>query len=878
MSSENKKYSGYSADPKARFLELGRRLFLVDYSKPSAAKTLSTLAGGGDFDSFLLLAETPDTARAYARVLSSALGEIHVVDSVRGIDELIGETNRQSFNLTQIAPTVKVKHKNLIVSRTDVYGADVFGRRLCADTTKAGCFLAEYSGAFTFLDLLSEAGYEFVAVDGIYDILSFLPEGENYKSGEYDRIDFLGKNYFTHYSRSFAKLRRLTTRAKGCVAISDVVAVSEAVELYAVLELLFSEFSVIDVREQLKPVVKSFSMDGLYGYDGACESIYNAISYGRDEDGILSGVLQRTKGSAQRIPSDISAMRDYLTVAIDYMSVEELFLSLMNAEKKDGKYPSVESVLENMNWNSDDLSECFAKMFFANKIKGEYESIVSSAQLYELSKEELTRVYALFEKYGVYHYISNEPERIRFVRIKRDDSGFEYFTRRYAKSDVEDDLCYSVIGDGTPEVIKCIALERLADGRDASIGFSSPAIIVSSTPSAEEKIKASFKDYASVPASELTAGAKSVSVMSYEEFRRMPDVLKLGSVVFFDIDPDIVKTKLMVAKALAMTSGSVVMLATYANVSGMLADSWQQVIEHDEPVVPFEISEIHVKSEKTDRYPDIVNELGDIYDKLNATVTLGSPAHVKALPEKINGFIINYGNMATFSPELAVHDLEYAARLGESFNGVFSNTVSVGGNGESIFVAPREYVAPVKGNAQPTEAQASTYNGAFFNVCAAMLRHDCDYRNKNCADCVEYKKFMVNEYASLKKYLGEFFVLADKYASSIAKLRYEIELDDIIFSGHEEDNTDLTQREVEDYAKVVAKALEVLEAYSVKHPNFFHTEYGEVLAIRETVYQIYRKILRKYYKMTMIIFGNSTDLAKQALECCREAIAAHLES
>ena len=879
MSSENKKYSGYSADVKARFLELGRRLFLVDYSKPSAAKTLRDLAGGGEYSSFLLLAETPDVARAYANVLSPSLGEMHVVDSVSEIEKMLGDINRQVIALSDFAPSLKTKYKNLIVSRTDVYGADVFGRRLCADITKAGCFLAEYSGSFTFLDLLGEAGYEFVAVDGVYDILEFLPEGGEYKNGEYDRIDFLGKNYFSHYTRSFSKLCRVTSRASACVAISDVVAVSEAVELYAVLELLFSKQSMLKTREALKPIVKSFSMDGLYGYDGACESIYNAISYGRDADSILSGVLQRTKGCKQRVPGDISAMRDYLTVAIDYMSVEDLFLSLMNAEIRDGKYPAVESVLENMNWNSDDLAMCFAKMFFSNEMKGEYESSISVPYLYDMTKEELTRVYALFEKYGVYHYLDVVPDRVRMVRIKRDNSGFEYFARRYAKCDVEDSLCYSVLGDGTDDVFKCVALERLADGRDSALGFKFPAIIVSSTPTATENIKAAFKGCSySEKICDLSGGSNSYTIVDYATFRRMPDDVKLGSVVFYDFDADIVKTKLMVAKALSLTSGAVVLLTTYGDLGGTLADNWQAVIEHEEPVVPFEISEINIKTGAAEKYPDVVARINGIYKMLYSTVTLGSPANVKSLPEIINQLVIDLGNSATFVPELAALDIEYAARMGESYNAVFENTASVGSSGESICVYPREYIAPTKGGKAEDAREASTYAGAFFNVCTAMLRHDCDYRSKNCADCAEYKKFVTNEYAVLKRSLGEFFTLADKYAKAISKLRYEIELDDIIFSEHEEDNKDLTKEEVEGYATAVTKALEVLEAYASKSERFFHTEYNEVLAIREAVYQIYRKVLRKYYKAMMIIFSNSTDLAKQVLDGAREAISAHLEA
>ena len=109
MSSENKKYSGYSADIKARFLELGRRLFLVDYSKPSAAKALIELVKGGEYDSFLLLAEDPSVARAYGRVLSGTLGDIRIVDSSEEIDKLLTGINRNSSSLSEQARSIKNK-------------------------------------------------------------------------------------------------------------------------------------------------------------------------------------------------------------------------------------------------------------------------------------------------------------------------------------------------------------------------------------------------------------------------------------------------------------------------------------------------------------------------------------------------------------------------------------------------------------------------------------------------------------------------------------------------------------------------------------------------------------------------------------------------
>ena len=216
--------------------------------------------------------------------------------------------------------------------------------------------------------------------------------------------------------------------------------------------------------------------------------------------------------------------------------------------------------------------------------------------------------------------------------------------------------------------------------------------------------------------------------------------------------------------------------------------------------------------------------------------------------------------------------------LGEHFNGIFANTSSVGGNGEAIFIAPREHITPVKGQEKAEEPEVKTYEGAFFNVCSKMLLHTCDVTCNNCADCADYKQFIRNEYGALKKHLGDFFTTAKKYSIEIAELRKKMSEDGILFNGHDEGAFDLTKDEVEAYAKTVTKALEVIAAYQAKRPLLFHTEYAEVACIRETVYQMYRRVLRKYYKALMIIFNNATDLAKQALECAREAVTAHLES
>ena len=893
MSSENKTYSGYSTDVKAKFAELGGRLFLVDYSKKSAAESLSALIGGGSYSSFLMIVETPSVARGYAKMLASRLGEVKVVDSAKEIESTLGSVNKSVKALTSYASTFGNNYKNLIVSRIDEEGNDVFGKRLCDDDTKAGVFSGEYSGTFTYLDLIAEVGYEFVAIDGIYDILEFIPEPEQtqdmiggnenvYAPGKYDRIDFLGKNYYAPVSRSFSKLRHVTTRAKGCVAISDVVAVSDGVELYATLNLLTANTSVIDLRNKVKPAVDSAS-GGMGGYDDACDVIYSNILGGKDDDGVVSDLIQKTNALGRYIQSDIESMKRYLSTALSYMSMEEIFLGVIDAEmKKRGgtAVPSVNDIIEGMLNYQDTTSNYFVDILFRDSVKLEYEASLSRPLLYELSTEELTRVYALFKKYGAYHYVDTLPERIKILRIKRDNSAFEYFARRFSKNDIDDELCYTVLGDATDNVFKCVELSRLADGRDSGLGFSSPAVIVTDNLAAKDIIKQAMTGYTySDNLSSLAAGGnKTYTVVTFEQWRQEPVSEKLGSVIFFDIDPAVVRLKILIAKAAVSSTGSIFILTSYGNMGGALADKWQSVIEFEEPVIPFEIAEVSLHHGIASSYPEVVGRINGVYEQLYRLVTYGDDSDLEALPDSINGIIESCSTDPTFPATLASFEIDYAARLGEDFNGVFANTSSVGGNGEAIFIAPREHITTVKGKAAAEEPEIKTYDGAFFNVCSKILLHDCDATHNNCADCAEYKKFIRNGYEALTKHLGGFFTAAKKYSLEIAELRKKMSEDGIIFNGHDEGAFDLTKDEVDDYARTVTRAVEVIAAYQSKREMFFHTEYAEIACIREAVYQMYRKVLRKYYKALMIIFNNATDLAKKALDSARDAVTAQLES
>jgi len=336
----------------------------------------------------------------------------------------------------------------------------------------------------------------------------------------------------------------------------------------------------------------------------------------------------------------------------------------------------------------------------------------------------------------------------------------------------------------------------------------------------------------------------------------------------------VVLAKRLIAKAQEVTKGKVFLLASYGNMDGVLADEWQVELKADDRMLPFASSEISLKHGARYDYADVVDRIDRIYGDLLVTVTNGTQERVKELPGAINNLLVSFATRATFDPEMMALDLEYTAKLGKYFDGVFRNTASVGNHGEHFVVRATDY-APAVGGKVPVPKTLGESVGVFFNTCAKMLRHECDIIHNNCADCADYQKFLANRFDELESSMKEFFEMADHYVAKARDLRYQIQHDDIIIGhGDDEDDVGLSAELIKSHQTAAVNALRQLQGRQAGASKVFHAEYSHVLAIREAVYQVLRKVLRKYYKAVMMVFADSTALAKSGLVGAREAVRA----
>ena len=270
-----------------------------------------------------------------------------------------------------------------------------------------------------------------------------------------------------------------------------------------------------------------------------------------------------------------------------------------------------------------------------------------------------------------------------------------------------------------------------------------------------------------------------------------------------------------------------------------------------------------------------LTRINTVYTVLSETVTYSRSNKIKEVSAEINSLISELGKTATFTPELMEFDIEHAARLGKYYTEVFRNTSSVGSDGDSVFAFAKDYDPKGKcGLGEASEAQ----NCIFFNVCAKMLRRDCDVNCNDCRDCADYKKFLKNDFSVLEDSIARYIQLSKQYITKLSDLKYEIKSDDIIFTQYDDDSKELSVNDISAHEFVLKGAIDNLKLQKADKEFTFHSDYKDVLGIREAVYQLYRKVLRKYFKSVMLIFAESTDMAKKKLIRFRDAVAVSNES
>jgi len=846
-----------------RFNEFGGRLFLVDYSAADAVWVLKKLVGESS-GSFLMITDDPASASELKPLLEQTLGDTAVIDSYDAFCEVIGLSSPDSVrSIANAVSGLKNRKKNLIVTARDKNGAPVLNRSLCKNMGVGGTYGSGSISDYCVSDALAECGYDFAAVNNVYSIFTLISEereaDEERTPGAYDLLTFYSKSYYSPSDASYKRLKSLLSASPKRVVISDLLAKDSIAELYAVMDMLYSTLSLAEARQS----VRNISSD----YDEDCHRIYNDISYNVGDENITSTCLHRAHELPCKTPSDTYRMTDFIRNSIDFMSEEEIFLSVMESVVRrvySGRYPSAETVSEYLEQDMYNIADVFCDVFFGSTIKGELESVISTPVTREMKREEMAAVFEVFNKYGVYHALSGlESEKLDILRNRRDCSGFEYFVRRRSPY-IKSDGAYSIIRPAGDLYYACLQVERLALSPEPF----APALIIAN----EENIQAvtdMLRDMlggynvTNDPSELLSTGNEStVAVVGNIAAMKSPSPYKLTSAVIVDPTYKMVGLKLLINKLIGLCSGKVSLICHYGDMSGHVIDKWESALLEKSEAVYLDALSVILKEGFEFDYETVIAELESFYKILSRLVRDGHFDMVDSFTESYNRLLRNYTYEISKDPAQMRPDVEFLGRLGRYFDRVFINTASVGDNGEVKSTVAIDYETPDDGKTINEIKLESQERVLLFNTCAKMLRHECDQKDHGCADCDNYEHFVQNSFDELKESVSTFFERAIGYSELKQDINADTDNGDI-YNDDAEEKT-YSDEEILEFKQKAEDCIEAIGLASLNFPALFEVDHAVVVELRTAVYNTYKDTLRKYYGTLRDIFYRATDRALEA--------------
>ncbi len=863
MSTNNTKAGEYSADVMSRFRDSDGKLFLVDYSKSASLDVLRKLFSECGKPSLLFIVKDAGLAKQFSELMAADFPKIGTVCEPSEINALIGDARSPSA-LRSVAPGIKEKYNTLIVSAFSSVGKAVLNHEICRDDGKSGNFAGnDKASAYTFSDVLTEAGYEFVAVDSIFDYLSFAADEREYTPGEDEIIDFLGKVYYTDTAHSYRRLNNLIDNSKYSLITSDEMTDTDAVSFYAVCELIRADFSLIEVRRK----VLQYTMD----YSSLCDMISsNVLGASRDPD-IVSGCLQRTRGFKNVVPADLEAMSDYLPRAFEFMSIEEATLKVADylvKHRGGGDFSRIDSVAETFGQDYNEISECFVDIFFRNEFKAEIEKGLKHTKVSDMEKDEISSMFSVLLKYGLYHWHTPLQSKPTLLRLFRESSGFEYIVRRLGRKEYDEKSVRTILGGGSERLYKCAEIQRMLTGGEEELGMATPMLVVlrddgKKVAECLRKLLPDFKVHTSGYKFEKNA----INIIDYESLRQTPMELNVSSVVYFELCYDVALMKLMMSRLDKYGAPKQCIIASGDTLDGLCSDAFEDILVSDIRSLPILAPYVTIKTGLDLPYSEIVQNLNIVYDSLQNAVEKGHPDIIEDVAMSYNHMLAEYTNHSAV-PDDEIHmDIEFIARIGKYFSGVFANTVSVGGEGERVVSVTREYKPMSKKGMKPEEDLTEIVEcDFFFNVCTKALMHMCDLRVRNCGGCENYSAHCTNRYDELMANVDAFFKQSYSYLKKMERFRTEQQMGATINAGGigDEEESELDASHLKEYESKVRAAVDMIKVDEAHRNAFFVIEYEPIEVIREYIYRPYRRMLRKYYKTVMELMQDAS--AKASLE------------
>ena len=841
----------YCEKLKSRFSQSGNKLFFVDGSKNRAFANVKSLLKSFSVTSSLIIVRNEKAAYQVKRALFGG-DNVSVITTSKEFTSLYYESNKTPSKF-------KESNQNVIIVLRDNEKRPVLHAKIDVIKGKEGEYNYGENAPYCVSDFLADAQYPMVVVDETYEIFRFsiVPKDkiEDYPPQKYDRVDLMGQSYFTPLDFSYKKVEKIVDSAQNVILTSDILIDRDVISIYAGLNLI-NGFSISKARE--------FCKKRSYNYIEEIDSVISSISYCCSDETLLSLCLNKTKGNKQRIPDSLDYMGEYLSGNLDYLTHEETFLKMVYGEAKRKYNLSVSSNDTIVRAFEEDnaLADAVCDVFFSDAIKGEIEGNLSTSHITEMNAKDIEELLKIINKYVEFCDFDPVGDRCRVVRIYHEESGFEDIMRTLNNQRDSAISAYSASYKGDDLVYKCIATKKLIDDNCVKL----PLFIISEdTPqNVCDQLNRILERKVTPFALENEKLEKDdIMVMKYSMFEAVGNYYDVGSAIFFDVLADVNFFDTCIKKAIDMTKDTnAVVLASYDNISGLLADTWQDVVFKDEyKILPMRNTEVYIKGENPHDYKEVIKDLDNLYENLKDLVEGSYSGSIEELAQKYAKVIASY-TLGVSTLVNTVSDFEYFKQIAGAYTTVFANSCSVCSNGREVYNEKRlidEGKKSKRGKYETIEEERKMV----FNICARCLHVTCENKTKDCVECENNGKYQVNNYKSFSDSVRSFF---DQTYKIMQKVDFERRAHGGIIGGGSASTLAVSLNEING-AKIQANdILNEIDNLGGKNKRVFYVAYDKIKELKDLVQGIYLKVFEKYYNQLLAIYTNASEKMESAFK------------
>ena len=867
--------ANYVEQLQARFAAGNGKLFFVDGLKNRAFSSVKAVIANSGVKSSLCVVENAKTARQVCAALYPK-SDAKIIESIDDFNTLYAAVDKDFKNVPQSAQKFKTLYPNVVIALRTKLDNSLLHASLGSKGGKAGEYPSGEQAPFTISDFLTAAEYPMLIVDNVYSMFRFEEaEDDEIKSKtpmQHERLDLMGKCYFTELAYSYKRLQRLVDSADQVILISNSVVGREIVSFYAAASLINGCFSYKAARAQ--------ALSKATDYVDEIERVFDSISYSQSDETIQSLCLQRAKKMARRVPSDIDKLGAYSQGNLSFMTKEEIFLralSVVRENKPSLTNDAAISLLE----DDQTLANVVCDIFFTDSLKSDIESKVEHAHIAKMTPEDASTFFEIFKKYAVYCPLGEIGDRLSIYRIYHDDSGFEDLIRRSCEGFDRAEHVFSASHAGSNRDYKCIATKALLDNATLRL----PLLVVSRQNPTETS--AELQKIVSCPVEVFDDAAdrineEGISVLDYDSFEAIACRLNAASVVFFDAMADFNLLDTFVKKAISFcppqNKVSVCLIVTYDNLQGCLVDLWQERwLKADTSLfLPLQNDEIYIKGERAINYLDVAQKLDEVYRSFKKLVDGTEQITPKLFARKFSSTISDFTlGRAAHASEME-DDFGFLGKIAPYYSGIFSNSICVGNREREFFAerflkqkraqrkltartieSPKERRRYMKRLKRGDFFRLPDTSVVFLNVCSKQLHNTCDIRQKDCFTCTTLKTNLANRANVLEYSVSGYFTHGKQLLKKIQDHR-------IAKAGG---GTITPQGEgVSELAELIMR----LEASNEELKNSIkslprsettpcYIEYTTLLAIKRAVQEIHFDVFIKYYEQLTALLSQATN-------------------